>query len=238
MSVGCVLDPQFINVGMLDYHEALALQLAIHAKVAKSEQGPTLILVEHPSVITMGKHADEVNLRFTEDYFRAKNVAVVRTDRGGEVTAHMPGQLVAYPIVKLADSKITPKRFVALLEEAVINTLSRIGISAGTDPDYPGVWVENAKICALGVRIKDRTSMHGLALNVSNSLDLFREIVPCGIAGRGVTTISEMIARTIGTSMVRPVLTEELSRLLLPSIPWLYEPIACNSGKDSLEFKL
>ena len=80
--------------------------------------------------------------------------------------------------------------------------------------------------------------MHGLALNVSNSLDLFGEIVPCGIAGRGVTTISEMIARTIGTSMVRPVLTEELSRLLLPSIPWLYEPIACNSGKDSLEFKV
>ena len=238
MSVGCVLVPQVINVGLLDYDQSLALQLEIHAKVARGEQGPTLILVEHPPVITLGKHADQVNLRFAEGYFRAKNVAVLRTDRGGEVTAHMPGQLVAYPIIRLTDFKITPKRFVALLEEAVINTLSRFGISADTDPDYPGVWVENAKICALGVRIKDRTSMHGLALNVSNSLDLFREIVPCGIVGRGVTTISEMIARTIGTSMVRPVLIEELSRLLLPSMAWLYVPTACNSGKDSLEFKL
>ena len=194
----------------MDYERCLALQQVLHARVAAGDSTNYVVLVEHPPVLTFGKHADRGHLLFAADFFRSKGVGLVDTDRGGEVTAHEPGQLVAYPILRLGDFNLTPRRYVDRLESSVIAALSGFGIRATRDPDHPGVWVDTDKICAVGVRIKDRVSLHGIALNINNSLDLFQQIVPCGILGRGVTSMSRVLGRPCTVEEVLPSFINEL----------------------------
>jgi lipoate-protein ligase B len=136
---------------------------------------------------------------------------VYHIDRGGEVTAHEPGQLVVYPILKLADHGLAPKSYVALLERAVIATLARFGVTATIDAERPGVWVGFNKICAVGVRVKERATLHGIALNVSNDLSTFREIVACGLQGRGVTTLGRVLRRDVTVPEIAEALLAELA---------------------------
>jgi lipoyl(octanoyl) transferase len=202
-----------VTAGILAYDRALALQQALHARVAAGEAGAGsgyLITVEHPPVLTFGKNADRKNLLFAPETLRAAGIAVVDTDRGGEVTAHEPGQLVVYPILRLADFNLTARRHVAWLEQAVIRTLAGFGVEAATDPKHPGVWAGQAKICALGVRFKNRISLHGLALNVANDLSLFDRIIPCGIRGRSVTSLTRLLDRNVPVDTVAPRLIDEL----------------------------
>src|SRR5690606_6881098 len=131
----------------------------------------------------------------------------VKTERGGQITAHEPGQLVLYPILPLAQWGISARRYVNTLEQAVIQLLADYGVEARRDTEHPGVWVEANKICALGIRIKQRVSMHGLALNVTNALDIFSSIVPCGIHGRGVTSLNHVVGKTV-------ILSDVMSQLL------------------------
>lgn len=201
-----------IRAGLMEYESCLALQESLHKEQLAGAPDPFVVLVEHPSVLTLGKHADRKFVLFAAKELRSQGVLLVDTDRGGEVTAHEPGQLVAYPILRLPDFRLTPRTYVALLEDAVIRTLSRFGIIATTDPEHPGVWVGQRKICALGVRIKQRATLHGLALNVTNSLELFQKIVPCGIAGRGVTSMALELQAPVSVDAVAPVLTQELAR--------------------------
>lgn len=207
-----------VPAGLMEYERCWRLQQRLHAQIVAadpaSEKEPAayFIFVEHPPVLTFGKHADRRHLLFAQTMLREQGVQIVDTDRGGEVTAHEPGQLVVYPILKLVSSNFGPKSYVSYLEQAVIRTLSRFGIEAATDPEHPGVWVGRQKVCAIGVRIKDRATLHGLALNVTNSLTLFQKIVPCGIAGRGVTTMSRLVDEPMSIDRVAPVLMEELAR--------------------------
>lgn len=198
---------RIINVGTLDYEQALGVQELTHQAVTTGQAPQSIIVVQHTPVLTLGKHADHKFLKLALSAFKDLGVHVVQTDRGGEVTAHMPGQLVLYPIIRLAAFKLTPRSWVEVLEQSVIGALAHFGISAATDPINPGVWVKNHKICAIGIRIKDRTSLHGIALNVSNNLDLFDKIVPCGIANRGVTSMANCLESV-------PTLTETASVLL------------------------
>ncbi len=202
-----------IDLGLCPYDQALARQLsAVEAVVMDSTQ-EVIFVVEHPPCLTLGRNATEQFIPNRQIVLDA-GVDICETDRGGQVTAHMPGQLVVYPILHLGQRRISVRRYVDLLEDTVIATLAEYGIRATRDKQYPGVWVGDAKICALGVRITRRVSMHGLALNVTNDLGLFQKIVPCGIVDRAVTSMQQLLQRPLSLPSVRGNLTDNLQKLL------------------------
>ena len=229
MSVGFIDEIDVIDVGVLNYSQCLVMQNQIHDEVVKGIRTPVIILVQHPAVITLGKNSDEAYLKFAQEHYRSRSVDIIRTDRGGEVTAHMPGQLVVYPILPLRRLGLAAKAFVTVLEEAVIRTLANFKLLATRDPDHPGVWIHDKKICAVGVRIKDRVTMHGLAFNITNNLDLFSEIIPCGLSGKGVTSLTAELGELINLPLVVPLFLKELIRLLLPTTTKVNWPSTCNS---------
>jgi len=198
-----------MDLGLMEYSKALGLQEIHHANVLAGMK-PIILLVEHPRVLTMGKHSDPANLLYSKDDYLKEGVSFFETERGGEVTAHVPGQQVVYPIVPIVRFGISVRSYVEILEQSVIDTLSAFNIQAHRDLEYPGVWVGHEKICAIGVRIKSRVSMHGLALNVDNELDLFRQIVPCGIKLRGVTTMKQILGRDVDKDLVKQKLVANI----------------------------
>lgn len=203
-----------LDLGILGYNEALEVQLTHHQRVVEGGE-PVLLLVEHPEVLTLGKHADRGNMLFDETTMKASGVEVVLTDRGGEVTAHVPGQIVVYPIIPVSRLGITPRQYVHLLEEAVIELLSLYNLQAARDPEHPGVWIGLKKICALGIRIKSRVSMHGLALNVNNEFQLFEKIIPCGIRMRGVTSMRQELRRDLDLAEIKTRLAHSLNKAIV-----------------------
>jgi lipoate-protein ligase B len=195
------------DLGLLPYRRAWQLQEQFHAQTVEGGD-EHLLLLEHPAVITLGRRtADSQKNLLTPAHLLARmNIDVVESDRGGDITLHAPGQLVAYPIVRLNDHRLSVGAYVRKLEDVVIATLADYGINAFKDETAIGVWVEkppakpappgstprSAKICALGVRIKRGTSLHGIALNLSTDLSLFNLINPCGL-GRPVASIAELL---------------------------------------------
>ena len=188
---------QVIDFGKMSYGEAWSRQKQLHQQVVEGLSSGFLIFVEHASVITMGKHSSRENLLLSDEDFNRKGVEIFQIDRGGEVTAHMPGQLVIYPILNLRSGNLGPKKYVAMLESMIIRVLASYGIEAGLDSRDPGVWVDSQKVCAIGIRVKQRVTMHGIALNINNSLDLFQDVVPCGIKNKGVTTMSNLLGHNV-----------------------------------------
>lgn len=204
----------------MPYREAWAIQEAAHADVLAG--GPERILfVEHPPVITLGRRAGVArNLIASDEQLAKLGVEVVQSDRGGDITFHGPGQIVAYPIVRLNDYRLSVGAYVHGLERAVVATLADFGIQAAADPEAVGIWVDDggtpAKICAIGVRIKRGISLHGLALNVETDLAYFDLIVPCGLPGRPVTSMRKLLgARTPDVQAIRDSLSHHLSSDLL-----------------------
>ncbi len=178
------------------YREAWAIQEQVHADVLAGGE-EQILLVEHPPVITLGRRpGQEPHLVASEAYLADRGVELVQSDRGGDVTFHGPGQLVAYPIIRLADHGLSVGSYVHLLEKVIIDVLAELGVAACADKSAVGVWSEQggqpAKVCAIGVRIKRGISMHGLALNVSTDLNYFGLIVPCGLS-RPVTSLRQMM---------------------------------------------
>ena len=189
------------DLGRMPYAQTLDLQRDLQRQVIEERRSPEtrsmhLLLVEHdPAVITMSrKRSARQNLVATDEELRAAGVGVAETDRGGDITYHGPGQLVAYPILDLNVLKLRLHGYMRFLEQVVIDTLDRYGIRGRRDPGATGVWVDAAKICAMGVRVSRWVSMHGLALNVATNLDHFELIVPCGLAGRTVTSMGRQLA--------------------------------------------
>jgi lipoyl(octanoyl) transferase len=203
------------DLGTVGYEKAWELQeLAHRAVLAQGEE--RLLLVEHPPVITFGRRGrDPGHVVASEEELRRLGVAAVDSDRGGDVTFHGPGQVVAYPIVRLGDHGLSVGGYVRRLQEAVIAALARFGIAGQADGRAIGVWVGEgagvAKICALGVRIRRGVSTHGIALNVETDLSYFRLIVPCGLAGREVTSMRKVLGEaTPSMERVKGVVAEEL----------------------------
>jgi lipoyl(octanoyl) transferase len=212
---------QVDDLGKLDYRTAWAEQERAHAEVLAG--GPERILfVEHPPVITLGRRdGNERNLIASEDELSKLRVELVKSDRGGDITFHGPGQIVAYPIIRLNSHRLSVGGYVHRLEDAVIALLTEMGIAAQKDPSAVGVWVENAgratKICAIGVRISRGVSLHGLALNVTTDLRYFDLIVPCGIAGKPVTSLQMLLGEgTPGMNEMRERLAAHLIAALDP----------------------
>lgn len=182
-----------IDVGCQPYAETLALQERLVAARKADEIPDTLIFVEHTPVYTLGRSADRANILANESELAARGIEVHETGRGGDVTFHGPGQLVGYPILRLHMPDQGPVWFVSRLESALISTLAGFGVTAGTDKINRGVWVDQNKIAAIGVRITQHVTMHGFALNVTTDLSYYAGIVPCGIQSRGITKLEEFV---------------------------------------------
>lgn len=208
-------DIEILDLGLRDYESTLTLQHQLQERVATGRGREAMIFVQHPPVLTLGKNADPKFVLQSKEQLERQGIHIVPTDRGGEVTAHMPGQLVVYPILHLGSRHLLPKAYVNLLEEAVIQTLAHWSVKAARHEVNPGVWLGEKKIAAIGVRIKDHVSMHGLALNVArDESGLFGMIVPCGIKGYGVTYVSDEIAKPPTLAQVQDLLRENLIQLL------------------------
>lgn len=177
------------DAGLLDYDRALALQAAARNMVERKKCAGVLILCQHPAVITFGRSGGAENLLVPEAALEAEGVLVRGVGRGGNVTCHNPGQLVAYPVLDLAAWRKDVHWYVHSLEEIVIRALAELGLTCGRKPPHTGVWRGDAKICAIGVSLKRWITGHGLALNVNNDLALFQRIVPCGIREYAVTSV-------------------------------------------------
>src|SRR5688500_8579993 len=187
------------DLGTMPYRDAWAAQEAAHADVLDGG-AERILLVEHPPVITFGRRPGvERNLIASDAQLATLGVEVVQSDRGGDITFHGPGQIVAYPIVRLNDHTLSVGGYVRALERAAIDTCRAFGVEARREDGAVGVWVDDpivgtpAKICAIGVRIRRGVSLHGLALNVTTDLSYFDLIVPCGLTGRSVTSLERLL---------------------------------------------
>ena len=192
---------------LLPYQEAWDRQRALHSAVTSGAAPNTVLLLEHPSVFTAGRSTQPSDLPFDGS-------PVIKVDRGGRITWHGPGQLVAYPIVRLGEP-LDVRRFVERLEQAIIDTCNRFDLVAGRVPGRTGVWVqEQRKVAAIGVRVSRGATMHGLALNCCCDLTAYERIVPCGIRDAGVTSLSAELGRTINVTQAAAVLQPLLQREL------------------------
>jgi lipoyl(octanoyl) transferase len=188
------------DLGTMPYRDAWREQERVHEEVVAGGS-ERLLLVEHPPVITFGRRAGvERHLLASDERLAKLGVEVVQSDRGGDITFHGPGQVVAYPIVRLNDHGLSVGGYVRTLERAAIDALGDLGISARKDDCAVGVWVDDgsgantlAKVCAIGVRIRRGVSLHGLALNVTTDLNYFNLIVPCGLHCRPVTSVRKIL---------------------------------------------
>ena len=180
-------------IGTVGYDDAWRLQRQIFDEVARGERANTFLLCEHPDVITLGRNCrGDENLRRPRAELEADGYQVFEVDRGGDVTYHGPGQLVGYPVIRLADFREDLGWYMRTIEELIIRTLSGVGIDGTRKEKMSGVWSGEQKVCAIGVRASRWVTMHGFALNVTTSLERFEAIVPCGIADHGVTSIEKI----------------------------------------------
>jgi lipoyl(octanoyl) transferase len=189
---------RFIEVrrlGRKPYPEALALQRALVEQRQRDEVGDLLLLVEHPHVLTLGVRGDggRGHILASPERLASLGVDVHETGRGGDITYHGPGQVVGYPILDLKPDRCDVHRYVRDLEEVLIRTAGDYGIVAGRTAGLTGVWVGEEKLAAIGVRIARWVTSHGFALNVATDLEYFGLIVPCGISGRGVTSLEQLV---------------------------------------------
>lgn len=219
----------FEDWGLLDYQQAWDKQESKFSSVVDQKiknrdveaSGPTnnyLVFVEHPHVYTLGKSGKPQNLLLDEAGLKIKNASYYKINRGGDITYHGPGQIVGYPILDLDNFFTDIHLYLRTLEEAVILTLAHYGIKAGRYPGFTGVWLDPdneraRKICAMGVRCSRWVTMHGFAFNVNTDLDYFKNIVPCGIDDKDVTSMERELGRSLNISEVKDILLKHISDL-------------------------
>jgi lipoyl(octanoyl) transferase len=202
--VGAVVD-----LGRLDYPAAHRRQLEVHGARKRGEIDDTLLLVEHPHVYTLGRRREAA-----ANVLDPGDVPVIEVERGGDVTYHGPGQLVAYPIMLLGDGERDLHRFLRNLEEAIIATLAAFGLEAGRVEGATGVWRDGRKLASIGIACRRWITFHGLALNVACDLSYFHRINPCGFDAAVMTSMTAELGRALTVAEVKPVLTTNLATTL------------------------
>lgn len=237
-----------VDLGLMEYGQAWELQKELARRRVDGDTGDTLLLVEHPSVYTLGRRGREVDLLASARELEAMGVQVYWVDRGGSATYHGPGQLVAYPILDVGGWGGGPVRYVRALEAAVIESLGDFGILGRRTAGFPGVWVgeeqappEQAppgrKIAAIGVRVSGGVTTHGLALNVAPDLGCFQAIVPCGISSMTVTSMVRELGRSVDMVEVQQSLVAALGRQLgmsmTPAKPGEWEVLTSTAAKGA-----
>jgi lipoyl(octanoyl) transferase len=185
------------QLGLTGYGSALEIQKLRVAERKAGKIPDTLLLLEHPHVYTLGRNARHENLLIHPSRLQAIGAEVFQTDRGGDITYHGPGQLVGYPVIDLTCHRRDIAWYMRSLEEVFIGVAADFGITAGRIPSLTGVWVQNAKLVAMGVHISRWITSHGFAFNVRPDLAYFQWIVPCGIPNKGVTSLEKLLARGV-----------------------------------------
>lgn len=215
----------FEDLGLIDYQEAWDYQEVRFKRLVEHKRQPEgkimpsqyLLFCEHPHVYTLGKSGDEHNLLIRQDFLKKIEATYYKTNRGGDITYHGPGQVVGYPIVDLEKLGLGLKQYISLLEDSIIELLEKYGITATQMEGATGVWldathpVKARKICAIGVRSGRHVTMHGFALNVNTNLDYFTYINPCGFDTNGVTSME----KELGGSCDFEKIKEELHAILM-----------------------
>ncbi|MXY47128.1 MAG: lipoyl(octanoyl) transferase LipB [Chloroflexi bacterium] len=191
-----------VSFGVMDYLAAYRLQRRVHALVAALEIPDVLLLLEHPHVYTHGRRGQQSHILAPDDALARLGVETHFTDRGGETTYHGPGQLVGYPIVNLRRIGMGVRQYVHTLEQTLVGALAEYGIAAHSDGKPTGVWVDDRKIAAIGVRVSRSVTMHGFALNVSPDLSFFDHIVPCGMPDACVTSMARELVGQEGSHSI------------------------------------
>ena len=218
-----------LNLGLVPYETALQLQRTLMELRKAGRVENTLLLLEHPPVITLGRNAQLSNVLASPEFLTQRGVELFDIDRGGDVTFHGPGQLVAYPIFDLRsfEPKLGAVEFVRRLEEVLIRTCSDFGIATQRIKGLTGVWTyalrnkPEAKIAALGVHISRGVTTHGFALNVSTDLDFFTLIVPCGIIGKPVTSMERELHKKLTMEEVATAVSRNFGRVFHSQMLWL-----------------
>ncbi len=202
------------DLGHMGYAEALDAQRDLNRRRQQELIGDTLLFVEHPPVISMGRRAVDSDILIDRAALEQAGVAIHRIERGGETTYHGPGQLVGYLIVHLYRRQRHLRAFIDGLEGAIIDTLGDFGISAHRREGHPGVWVGSDKIAALGIAIVGGVTLHGFAINVATDLAAFDWIVACGIRGRAHTSMSRLLGRDASLDEVKAAMARRMERLI------------------------
>lgn len=210
----------FCKLGTIGYEEALALQKELQAKRIAGEIGDTVLLLEHYPVLTMGRSSKEQHVLASRETLEAQGVTVHEVSRGGDVTYHGPGQLVAYPVIDLTPDRRDVRKYIWSLEETMIRTCADFGLDASRIEELNGAWIGDRKVGAVGVRISRWVTMHGLALNANTDLSHFDLIVPCGIQDKEVTSISTELGREVGVDQVMEPLARHFAALYDADIVW------------------
>ena len=201
------------DLGLVDYHKGLLLQERLLNSRKCGAISDVLLLLQHPSVFTMGRSGIVENIIVPEETLVREGIPVFHTNRGGDITYHGPGQLVGYPILNLGEDGLTVHQYVWDLEEIVIRTLADFGIGGQRISGRRGVWVRRQKICALGLRISREVSMHGFALNVNTNLKYFTYIIPCGITGVSITSVSKLLGHEVEIGGIQENLLRHFSQV-------------------------
>jgi lipoyl(octanoyl) transferase len=199
-------DLLYSDLDIIDYKEAWDLQKDIFELRYKKEISDVFLLLEHPHTYTLGRVADKAHLIGSQDYLDKNKISVYDIDRGGDITYHGPGQIVGYPIIDLNQWQNDTHKYLRGLEEVIIRTCSFYGINASRDPKYTGVWIENRKIAAIGIKVSRWITMHGFAFNINSDLSFFNGIVPCGIFNKEVTSLSKELNTIIDLQEVKSLL--------------------------------
>nr|WP_129628657.1 lipoyl(octanoyl) transferase LipB [Candidatus Oscillochloris fontis] len=223
-----------IRPGCLDYSQSWGMMRHYAAERSAGRGDDTLIILQHPPTITLGNKARPEHILAPPEVLAARGIALVQTDRGGDVTYHAPGQIVGYPILKLSQHGGDIGRYVRNIEEVIIRTLAEFALVGQRIPGLTGVWVQDgrAKICAIGVKLSAAgVTSHGFALNVNPDLHGFAQIIPCGIGERGVTSLQALLGYPVTPDQVEPILLHHFAMLFEVS---LLEPVAAPLNAEGI----
>ncbi len=201
------------QLGQIEYREAYELQKALLQERLEGQIADTLLLLEHPPTITVGKSGKLDNVLASPAELAGAGVSLIFTDRGGDVTYHGPGQIVGYPILDLRERNRDIHQYVHNLEEVLIRTLADYGIRSGRDHNHAGVWVNDMEIAALGLSVRKWITMHGFALNVNTEMDHFALINPCGFTSKTATSMARLIGHEVPVDGVTGCLLEHFAEV-------------------------
>jgi len=203
----------FCDLDFIDYKEAWDLQKEVLTLRSGGKVNDVLFLLEHPHTYTLGKVADKRNLISSKEYLEKNKISVYDIDRGGDITYHGPGQIVGYPIIDLKSWVMDTHKYLRALEEVIIETCAEYGVKGTRNPKYTGVWIEDRKIAAIGIKVSRWITMHGFAFNINTDLDLFNGIIPCGISDKEVTSLGKEINKDISISEVKEKLVNNFKNI-------------------------
>jgi len=198
----------YYDLGLIGYEKAWLLQRKTFELRRNKDIPDTLYLLEHPHTYTLGKVAQRKNLIGSEKFLLEKGISVFDIDRGGDITYHGPGQIVGYPILDLKEWKEDTHLYLRSIEEVIIRTCRSYGLKAGRIEKLTGVWIEDRKVAAIGIKVSRWITMHGFAFNVNTDLSLFQGIIPCGITDKSVTSLSKELGRPVDMNEVKGKLVD------------------------------